>query len=160
MNQTEFSKAGSEHFEQNIERYVDLADQRLAEFEQVFSRLVDRIENLAQTVSRIFARGKEQTEHLVELKDKAVSTVQPVVDQVSPALLASRDFSRNVASRAQANPRPFLLGGALVVGGLLLVAYYTRREQAEGRADLSGDSESWRSGNSSDFVQGDVANAS
>ncbi|RZA09129.1 MAG: hypothetical protein EOP11_02635 [Proteobacteria bacterium] len=154
-------EASAEAIEGKLENFAEVADRRVAEFEQVVSRVIDRVESIGQTVNRIFARGKEQKEHLMELKDKATSTLSPIVEQVTPAVTATRDASRHLASSAKANPKPFLVGGALVAGGLLLVAYYMRKHES-GSFFTEGfeQPETWRTENSSEFVQSDVANAS
>lgn len=166
MNQNETmnfnqNAPGAEPIEAKLETFVDLADKRVAEFEQVLSRVIDRLESIGQTINRIFARGREQKEHLTELKDKATDTISPVIDRVSPAVDATRDASRRLVSSARSNPRPFLIGGALVAGGVLLVAYYMRKQ--EGRSSFSeglDQPETWRTENSSEFTHDDVANAS
>jgi len=163
MNQTEKMNfdASAEAIENKLETFVDMADRRVAEFEQVLSRVIDRMESIGQTLQRIFARGQEQKEHLTELKDKATDTFSPMIGKVTPAVTATRDASRQLVSSARANPRPFLLGGALVAGGVLLVAYYMRKhESGSFFAEGFDQPETWRTENSSEFVRDDVANAS
>ena len=167
MNQTNINNfdtnahSTGDTIETSLERYVDMADRRVAEFEQVLSRVIDRLESIGQTLNRIFARGKEQSAHLGELKDKTMDTLAPAIDKVTPALGRGRDMSRQLVGSARENPKPFMMGGALVLGGLFLVAYYMRKHEAAGGfSETLAQPESWRTDNSADFVQNGVANAS
>ena len=84
-----------------------------------------------------------------------------MIESATPAFNATRDASRKFVSSARANPRPFLMGGALVAGGLLVVAYYMRKhESSTFFAEGFDQPETWRTENSSEFVRDDVANAS
>jgi hypothetical protein len=163
MNQNETMNfdANSAPIEAKLETFVDMADRRVAEFEQVLSRVIDRLESIGQTLGRIFARGKEQSAHFAELKGKATDTLSPMIDSARPAMGATADAGRRLVSSARANPRPFLVGGALVAGGLLVVAYYMRKhESGSFFAEGFDQPETWRTENSSEFVRDDVANAS
>ena len=99
-----------------------------AEVERVINRLMDRAEGIISSVQRLFQRGREQVASLVELKDKTQAAVTPVV---APVLATSRDLSRRVATQYRRDPKPFLIGGALVLGGLALLYLYSRRETEE-----------------------------
>jgi hypothetical protein len=146
--------------EKNLDYYADIADKRVAEFEQVLSRLVDRFDQIGKTISRLFAKGREQKENLMQMKDRAVESVRPAMESVAPAIHKTQDAGRYVAKKYRQDPRPFLIGGAVLLGGVALTVYLLRRGDEDAPfAERFGDAQP-RTGNSSDYVTEGAPNPS
>lgn len=125
MNQ---SLRAKEFVKQTSETQAPLPSNPASEIEALVQRLLDRVEGLVTRVQSLFQRGREQTESIKKIGQKVQETVAPAL---VPMLVTGRNLGRRVSASYRRDPRPYLIGGTLLLGGLAMLYYYSTREENE-----------------------------
>jgi hypothetical protein len=110
----------------NVQNAEDALSRSIARFESAMERLAGKVEDASHRVQHVADIAKHQKEELVQMKERAREAIAPVMPYVQKA----SDLSGKTIREVKANPRPYLMTLAGVVGGLALVNFFLNRRSS------------------------------
>lgn len=91
--------------------------------EHAMESLTEKVEGSSQKLQHVVDLGVRQKDELLRLKSTAEETILPIYRDTMAQ-------GRRVISSVRADPRPYLYGAAVIVGGLILMTFLRGRRSS------------------------------